>query len=70
MSKHTDHADPHVTRETPGATHDPVCNHWVNPEHAYGSSTYNGQKVHFCSPGCKRAFDADPARFFARHERA
>jgi P-type Cu+ transporter len=69
MSKHQ-HVDPHATRHTPGATHDPVCNHWVVPEHAYGSSVHQGTTIHFCSPGCKRAFESAPGRFFARHQRA
>ena len=64
------HDDPHATRDTPGATHDPVCDHWVLPQKAHGSSTVDGATVHFCSAGCKRAFDKAPARFLARLQRA
>lgn len=63
---HHDHDDPHATPQTPGATHDPVCNHWVIPAKAHGVSTYAGRTVHFCSAGCKRAFDKDPAKFLAK----
>lgn len=69
-SHHHDHDDPHATRETPGATHDPVCDHWVIPHKAHGSSTVGDTTVHFCSEGCKRAFDKDPQRFLARFKRA
>lgn len=64
MSHH--HDDPHATPDTPGATHDPVCNHWVIPEKAAGSTTHQGVAIHFCSAGCKRAFDKTPERFFGR----
>jgi Cu+-exporting ATPase len=30
---------------------------------AAGRSEYNGQTYYFCSPGCKRDFDKDPAKF-------
>jgi YHS domain-containing protein len=66
---HHDHDDdPHATIDTPGATHDPVCNHWVIPEKAHGSSTYQGVTIHFCGAGCKRAFDKTPERFFPRYQ--
>ncbi len=69
MSSH-DHIDPHASRDTPGATHDPVCNHWVIPEHAYGASLYRGATINFCSRGCKLAFDGNPARFMPRYQEA
>lgn len=69
MSHHHSHDDPHATEDTPGATHDPVCNHWVVPEKAHGRSTLDGITVHFCSAGCKKAFDASPQRFLPRLKR-
>lgn len=63
------HDDPHATRDTPGATHDPVCNHWVIPALAAGSTTHEGVTIHFCSAACKRAFDKTPERFFGRFQR-
>ncbi|HET6398124.1 MAG TPA: YHS domain-containing protein [Candidatus Thermoplasmatota archaeon] len=64
------HHDPHATAGTPGATHDPVCGHWVRPQFAHGSSVHAGDTIHFCSAGCKRAFDADPGRYHARYRRS
>jgi len=29
-------------------------------------SEYQGKTYHFCAPGCKAAFDADPTRFLAK----
>ncbi|PKG31477.1 YHS domain-containing protein, partial [Methanoregula sp.] len=28
-------------------------------------SEYNGKKYYFCAPGCKKKFDADPAKYAA-----
>lgn len=70
MTRHEQHHDdPHATRDTPGATHDPVCNHWVIPRLAHGTTTHQGVTIHFCSDACKRAFDSTPERFFPRHQR-
>jgi YHS domain-containing protein len=45
---------------------DPVCGMAVKVEEAHYTSQYQGQTYYFCSPGCKRSFDADPARY--RHQ--
>lgn len=42
---------------------DPVCGMEVKPENAAAKSEYNGRTYHFCSEGCKKAFDADPERY-------
>lgn len=42
---------------------DPVCGMEVNIEKAAASSLYQGQTYYFCSPGCKKAFDANPASY-------
>jgi len=39
---------------------DPVCGMQVDPEHAAGTSEYNGEVVYFCSAGCKQQFDQGP----------
>lgn len=62
------HDDPHATIDTPGAKHDPVCDHWVVPEKAHGTTTHRGVTVHFCSLACKRAFDKAPERFLPRYQ--
>ena len=41
---------------------DPICGMDVDPGYAAGTSTYEGVTYYFCSPGCKRTFDRDPAR--------
>ena len=42
---------------------DPVCGMTVQPETAAGHSEYAGRMFHFCSAGCKRRFDEDPAKY-------
>jgi Cu+-exporting ATPase len=41
--------------------HDPICHMDIDPIRAAGTSEYEGQVYYFCSTGCKRDFDADPA---------
>ena len=43
-------------------TRDPVCGMEIAPADAVGSSTYEGTEYFFCSEGCRRTFDADPAQ--------
>lgn len=42
---------------------DPVCGMSVNPDSAELSSDYRGTTYYFCGSGCKKAFDAEPARY-------
>jgi Cu+-exporting ATPase len=42
---------------------DPVCGMRVDPEHAAGKSTYQGQSYYFCSTGCRAKFDGDPEKY-------
>lgn len=42
---------------------DPVCGMTVNPKTAAGKSEYNGKTFYFCSLGCKKSFDKDPAKY-------
>jgi len=44
---------------------DPVCGMNVNPETAAGKSEYKGKTYYFCSPGCKKSFDADPEKYIS-----
>ncbi|HVR43493.1 MAG TPA: heavy metal translocating P-type ATPase [Thermoanaerobaculia bacterium] len=46
-----------------GRVTDPVCGMTVEPSSAAGTSEYGGETFHFCSPGCKAKFDADPAKY-------
>ena len=45
---------------------DPVCGMEITPATAAGQSEYNGQWYYFCSAGCKRDFDKDPAKYVAQ----
>lgn len=42
---------------------DPVCRMQVNPSKAAGKSEYEGKTYYFCSAGCKKKFDANPAQY-------
>ena len=42
---------------------DPVCGMEVEESKAAGTSEYKGKKYHFCSTGCKAAFDKDPEKY-------
>lgn len=42
---------------------DPVCGMTVDPATAAGQSTWEGTTWYFCSDDCKRAFDANPAKY-------
>jgi YHS domain-containing protein len=59
-------SDSQAAAEGGGATAvDPVCGMTVDPATAAATSTFEGQTYHFCAPGCRRAFDKDPASFLA-----
>lgn len=40
----------------------PVCGMSVDPVTARRTSEYQGQTYYFCSPACKKAFEADAER--------
>ena len=46
---------------------DPVCGMEVPEDGARGTSEYQGRKYFFCSPMCKRKFDADPEKYLTGH---
>ena len=47
----------------PATTTDPVCGMTVPADGSRPSSTYQGKTVHFCCPGCRARFEADPAAY-------
>ncbi|MGH3413727.1 MAG: permease [Marmoricola sp.] len=55
-------------REPPqdGSVTDPVCGMHVDPERAGASETYAGRTYHFCGPGCRDVFAADPLAHLGR----
>lgn len=42
---------------------DPVCGMEVDENTAAGRSEYQGKTYYFCAPGCKQAFDKEPAKY-------
>lgn len=52
--------------ETNDVVLDPVCGMRIKPADAAGTSEHAGKTVHFCSAGCKRRFDANPAAYAAK----
>lgn len=42
---------------------DPVCGMDVDEAKAGATVQYKGRTFYFCSPGCKKAFDEQPARY-------
>ncbi|MDE0194996.1 MAG: XdhC family protein [bacterium] len=49
--------------EAPASAIDPVCNMTVLVADAKYHSAHDGGDYWFCAPGCKKAFEADPAMF-------
>jgi len=47
----------------PAMERDVVCGMQVDPAKAAGKSEYNGKTYYFCSPVCKRKFDANPGQY-------
>ncbi|OGO21619.1 MAG: YHS domain-containing protein [Chloroflexi bacterium RBG_16_50_9] len=42
---------------------DPVCGMQVDPKTAPARSDYMGKTYYFCSPACKKSFDANPTKY-------
>ena len=56
-----------MVQARPAATSkDPVCGMEVDEAKAAGSSVYRGLTYYFCSPVCKKEFDADPEKHVGR----
>jgi YHS domain-containing protein len=42
---------------------DPVCGMEVEESTAEWKTTYEGKAYYFCSPGCLRSFNKEPAKY-------
>ncbi len=42
---------------------DIVCGMQIDPAQAAGTTEYQGKTYYFCSVGCKKKFDANPAQY-------
>ncbi len=41
---------------------DVICGMTIDSAHAAGTSQFDGKSFYFCSAGCKKTFDKDPAK--------
>jgi YHS domain-containing protein len=58
------HCHAHAASARAALATDPVCGMAVDPATAR-SAEHAGTTYHFCSPGCRKAFTADPAAYLA-----
>ena len=42
---------------------DPVCGMEVDEKTAKHTTTHAGKTYYFCAPGCKKAFEENPAKY-------
>jgi len=49
------------------AVHDPVCSAIIQPQQAYASTIYGGERYYFCCPICQGAFQKEPERYVHQH---
>jgi len=42
---------------------DPVCGMEIDEKKAAAKSQHGGKTYYFCAPGCKKAFDTNPAKY-------
>jgi len=42
---------------------DPVCGMDVDAASATQKAQYQGHTYYFCAPGCRKAFEAEPAKY-------
>lgn len=60
---------PVASAEQPTMTvFDQVCGAVIQPERAYGSVVYQGQRYFFCCPICQGAFQQDPPLYLSPHQ--
>ena len=45
---------------------DPVCGMDVDPKKAAGKTNYQGRTYFFCSVGCKKEFEENPAKYLGK----
>lgn len=45
---------------------DPVCGMDVDPKKAAGKTDYQGRTYFFCSVGCKKEFEENPAKYLGK----
>jgi P-type Cu+ transporter len=71
MSHDHGHQHGHSDRRPPSdgvLVTDPVCGMTFPPEKARASVEHGGERVHFCSEGCRRRFETEPERYLGERE--
>lgn len=69
QTKFSQDPEQYLASEAPsGEAIDPVCNMTVDIASAKYMSEYEDQLIYFCGPGCKEAFDADPAAYVSSEQ--
>ncbi|MFW5709343.1 MAG: ATP-binding protein [Chloroflexota bacterium] len=56
---------PTSTEQPMAVMHDPVCGAEIEPQKAYSSTEYAGQRYYFCCPVCRGAFEKDPELYLS-----
>ena len=59
----------HSTHTAAAATIDPVCGMTVDPAKSPHRHSHEQKTYYFCSAGCRRAFENDPAAYLKRETR-
>lgn len=55
---------PKERKDQPAQTvRDPVCSAFIEPQRAYGSVEYQGERFYFCCPVCQGAFQKNPTMY-------
>jgi YHS domain-containing protein len=55
--------EPRGQKEVISMAKDPVCGMEVDEKKAAARSQHRGETYYFCAPGCKKAFDTNPAEY-------
>jgi Cu+-exporting ATPase len=67
---HDPHSPGHHAAPPTGAVKDVVCGMMVDPQATVHRATHAGADYFFCSAGCRKKFEADPARYVAAESSA
>lgn len=59
------HREPQKPAAGAKMTKDPVCGMEVDMSKAAATSIYQGKTYYFCALGCKKSFDANPAKYIS-----
>jgi YHS domain-containing protein len=52
-------------RTNPNKAHVTVCGGSIEDPELFPSAVFKGERLYFCTPACRCAFESDPERFMA-----